>query len=59
MNAHPGKLLPGLQTKLWQLKLEHLDIIALPIRMELGLRHLHASSAAAMHTYVCRNIYKI
>lgn len=32
-----------LQTKLWQLELEHPDVITLPIRMELGLRHLHAS----------------
>ena len=53
-----------LQTKLWQLELEHLDIITLPIRMELGQRHLHASrispkrSGAATHTYMCSNTNK-
>lgn len=37
-------LLQVLQTKLWQFELEHPDIITLPIRMELGLCHLHTSS---------------
>ncbi len=45
-----GVVLHVLQTKLWQLELEHLDVITLPIRMELGLRHLHLSRTPSRHS---------
>ena len=45
-----GVVLQVLQTKLWQLELEHFDVITLPIRMELGLCHLHASRIPPRHS---------
>ena len=57
-------VLQVLQSKLWQPELEHPDVITLPIRMELGLCHLHASSIsprqsnAAMHTHMCSDTKK-